>query len=470
MQNLTATQFTGRPRMRVSLPAGVLLAAVVLLTTWPLRADTGDLPGPARVALAKAARLIQDKAYGEAAAALEAFQAGGGPFPGPGIEDPRGTHHPEIYFALGTCRLMQKAYAPAKTAYQKALQRDPSHLASWLNLAQAAYGLGDYPLAARGFAEAYERATAPDPEYLYSSAAALLMAEDYGTALKAFEKLFTRHPDAVQTAWRENYVHALLAENQVRRALPHIRELAAAATGEKQVQWQEILLHQYLALDMTRDAHNLILKLTREAPLRDKWWQALAHLGLRQNRYEQALMALTVVGWLRPLSRQETRLVADLNLQVGVPVKAAPLYAAALEENRDPRLLKNLVQALEQLGRLEEALAACRRFAPHPRDGELAMIEADLLYALERFAEAGQAYRQAAAADRLRAGRAWLMAGYAALQLQDAAAGREALAKAATFEGQRQAALVAMRRLPDSEPSVTKESKTSTKRSRLPPG
>jgi tetratricopeptide (TPR) repeat protein len=456
--------------MRAALPAWVLLAAVVLLTAGPLPAENADLPGPARVALAKAARLIQDKAYGEAAAALEAFQAGGEPFPGPGIEDPRGTHHPEVYFALGTCRLMQKAYAPAKAAYQKALQRDPGHLSSWLNLAQAAYGLGDYPLAARGFAEAYDHAPAPDPEYLYSSAAALLMAEDYGFALMAFEKLFARHPDTVQTAWRENYVHALLAENQVRRALPHIRNLAAANTGEKQVQWQEILLHQYLALDMAQAALDLILKLTREAPLRDKWWQALAHLALRENHYEQALMALLVVGYLRPLSAQETRLVADLNLQVGIPVKAATLYAAALEENRDPRLLKNLVQALQQLGRLEEALAACRRFAPHSRDGELLMIEADLLYALERFSEAGQAYRRAAAADRRRAGRAWLMAGYAALQLQDAAAGREALAKAATFEGQRQAALVAMRRLPDDKSSTAEESKGSATRSRPSPG
>jgi hypothetical protein len=55
--------------------------------------------------------------------------------------------------------------------------------------------------------------------------------------------------------------------------------------------------------------------------------------------------------------------------------------------------------------------------------------------------------------------RAWLMAGYAALQLQDAAAGREALTKAAAFEGQRQAALVAMRRLPNDAPSEAEAEK-----------
>jgi tetratricopeptide (TPR) repeat protein len=188
--------------------------------------------------------------------------------------------------------------------------------------------------------------------------------------------------------------------------------------------------------------------------LRDQWWQALTHVALQDNRYEQALMAMTVVGFLRPLSDRETRLVADLHLQVGIPAKAAPLYAAALAQNRDPRLLKNLVQALQQLGRLQEALDACQRFAPDTKDSDLLMTRADLLYALKRYAEAGQAYRQAARADQPRAGRAWLMAGYAAMQIQDTDAGREALAKAATFERQRKAALVAMRRLPDTGQQV----------------
>ena len=432
----------------------MLLAALAVMAPGPGRAEPSDLPGPARVALAKAARLIQDKAYDQAAEVLETFQAGGGPFPGPEDDDPRGTHHPQVYFALGTCRLMQNAYGAAITAFEKALQRDPDHIPSWLNLAQAAYGRQDYATAARGFAEAYARASVPDPTHLYSSAVALLMDRQYAPAIAAFDQLFARHAAAVQPAWRENAVHALLSANQPRRALPHIRALAATATGEKQVQWQEILLHQYLELEMTKAARDLVLRLTREAPLRDKWWQALAHVALHENHYEQALMAMTVVGFLRPLSERETRLVADLHLQVGIPAKAAPLYAVALKQDRDPRLLKNLVQALQQLGRFQEALDACQQFAPDTNESELLMTKADLLYALERYAEAGQAFRQAARVDRRRAGRAWLMAGYAALQIKDMAAGREALAKAATFKGQRQAALLAMRRLPDSGQQV----------------
>ncbi|MDZ7597707.1 MAG: hypothetical protein U5J82_05300 [Desulfobacterales bacterium] len=53
---------------------------------------------------------------------------------------------------------------------------------------------------------------------------------------------------------------------------------------------------------------------------------------------------------------------------------------------------------------------------------------------------------------------------------QDAAAGREALAKAASFEEQRQAALVAMRRLPHGGPSEAEVPKESATRSRPSPG
>ena len=470
MQRFTGHALCARQPMRTALLAGVLWVVLIGPAVLSASADSSDLPGSARVVLSPAARLIQDKAYAQATALLQEFQARSGPFPGPSGDDPRGAHHPEIYFALGTCHLLLEDYHPARAAYEKALQRDPDHINSWLNLAQAGYALKDYATAARGFAEAYNRAPSPDPEHLYNSAAALLMAEQYGPAIAVFDKLFAQHVEAIQPAWRENYVHALLAENQVRQALPHIRRLAATTTGEKQIQWQEILLHQYLQLEMDQAARDLIRQLTREAPLRAKWWHAMAHVALQDNRYEQALMAMTVVGYLRPLSRQETKLVADLHLQVGIPVKAVPLYTAALEKDCDLRLLKSLVRALQQLDRLQEALDVCRRFKPKTCDGDLLMTEADLLYALDRFEEAGQAYRRVARADRRRAGRAWLMAGYAALQLQDAAAGREALAKAVTFQGQRQAALVAMRRLPDSETSVTKESKAPTKRSRPAPG
>ena len=89
------------------------------------------------------------------------------------------------------------------------------------------------------------------------------------------------------------------------------------------------------------------------------------------------------------------------------------------------------------------------------------MLRADLLYALDRFDAAADAYRHAARSDKAKAGRAWLMAGYAALQIDDTAAGRQAFERAAAFDRHRQAALTALRQLPKTQ------SKSAERRSRI---
>jgi tetratricopeptide (TPR) repeat protein len=438
------------------LTGGILCTAAVFLLpcTGTAAQRTADLPVPARVVLANAGALIQAKAYPKAVDVLLAFQARGGQASTADQNDPKGYYHPEVFFVLGTCYLLQSSYDAAVTAYAQAVKRDPTYTAAWLNMARACYETHDYSRAARCFEQAYDHSEEKSPEHLYYCAAAYLMDRQNAPCLAAFEKLFDRHADAVQPAWRENYVHALLEAGRPKAALPHIRQLASEYTGEKQVQWQEILLHNYLQLDMQTEARTYALYLTRQAPTMSKWWKALTHVELNAGRYDQALVALTVYSYLTPLTAEENKLLADLNLQLGIPVKAAPLYEAVLHAKLDTRLLHNLMLALQQLGQPEEALNALQRFAPGSRDPGLLMCKADLLYSLERFDEAGQTYRQIARADTGKSqqtGRAWLMAGYAALQADDVDACRSAFRKAATFKKHRKDALLAIQRLPETQ-------------------
>jgi tetratricopeptide (TPR) repeat protein len=432
---------------------------LVALSLFPgqvaARTERADMPLPVRVVLSKAGALINEKQYDKAIAELAAFRDRWTPQEA-GKADPKGYHHPEIYFALGTCHLLKEAYKAAAKDFEETVRLDPTHVGAWLNLAKASYELNDYPRAARCFGQAYARAEKKNPEHLYYSAVAYLMASQMEPCLVAFEKLFMTHAAAIQPAWRENYVHALLTADQPRKALPHIQQLAEQYSGEKQVQWQEILLYQYMQLDMQVQAREYAVFLTRQAPLRAKWWKALAHVDLQAGSYEPALVAMTIYSFLTPLDAQETKLLADLNLQLGIPVKAAPLYETALAEKTNPRLIRSLAMALQQLGKTEEALAALNRFAPAGRDKhpELMMLRADLLYTLERFKEAAVAYRRAAAADKDKAGRAWLMAGYAALQIDDTKAGRQAFEKAATFRRHRKAARQALRQLAKMQPKA----------------
>lgn len=419
--------------------------------------ERGSMPSGVRRVLAKVGVLMDRKDYDRAIETLNAFQHKCGLRDPSGKPAPAGCRHPEIYFVKGTCHLLQDDCRKAARAFEKALKQDPGHVPAWLNLAKAVYDLKDYARAAECFAEAYHRTSKKRPEHLYLSAVAHLMAGGSKLSIVAFEILFKDHPDKIQPAWRENYVYALLNTNLPRRALPHIQWLAERNTGDKQVRWQEILLYQYLQLDMRREAFGYVDRLTGQAPTRARWWKALAHVHLHCEQYKPALTALTVYGYLEPLSTQETTLLADLHLQLGIPVKAAPLYEAVLAEKTDIRLVHNLMLAMERQGQSAQALAMMQRFSPGTRAPELLMLKANLLYNLERYAEAARTYRQTAEIDTRHKGRAWLMAGYAAVQANDLTAGRRAFQKAATFKRHRKAARKALQRLCGTEAGTHKK-------------
>lgn len=431
---------------------GLLLAAVAIMNPHSGEAgwDPNDLPTSARRVLIEVRDLMNRKDYAGAVDRIKAFQAQS-VSPAMKKSDAQGCRHPMVYFALGNCCLLQEDYVQAKKALVAAVKQEPGFVDAWLNLAKTYYELKAYAETATCYANAYERSDQIHPDYLYFSAAAYLMAEKYMPALAAFERLFKEHADRIQPQWRENYVNALLAAGHPRRALPLIKSLAEQSGGDNKTRWQETLLHLYLQLDMHRQALSYATGLARENCIMSKWWRALAHVNLSLGRYKEALADLTIYGYLTPLSAEEQKLWADLNLQLDIPVKAATVYEAMIKDKPDKRLLQKLVTAYQRLDRSEKALEQLNHFVSTMDDPELLMLKGDLLYALKRFNDANNAYRRAAQADFRQAGRAWLLAGYAAWQTNDLRASRHAFENAAKYSGQRKAARLAMAQIGKTE-------------------
>jgi tetratricopeptide (TPR) repeat protein len=215
-----------------------------------------------------------------------------------------------------------------------------------------------------------------------------------------------------------------------------------------------MLLHLYLQLDMPEQALSYAKALTRDNCIAPKWWKALAHVNLSLGRYEEALAALTIRGYLAPLSAEERKLWADLNLQMNIPIKAAEIYEEMIREKPDKRLLKNLVTAWQRLDRPEKGLEILDRIQPEVNDPEFLMLKGDLLYALKRFDAANRVYQRAAQFDFPQSGRAWLLAGYAAWQINDLGASCRAFENAAKHRRQRKAALLAMDRIRETQEAV----------------
>ena len=427
------------------------LATFLPLVQGPMvyAADPFDaIPVRVRLVLAKVSKLMERQDYSRAIALLENFQQQGTtPADQPKKLSSRGYDHPLIDYSLGNCYLLQQQYRQAARAYEQALKKNSAFVAAWQNLAKSYYELHQYDDAARCFLAVVGRDGDHAADNRYYAAVSLLLAKRYEDAVRQFDQLFERQTQQLPLAWQEHYVQALLAAGQGRRALPFLQDLVTATSGEARMKWQEVLLYQYLQLGMQSEALSYAKRLTHENCTCAKWWKTLSQIELAGDNDEEALAALTIYRFLSPLSENEKKLWADLNLQLNIPSQALAEYHRLLDEQPDPKILRKLVLAYRQLGQETRALQQLQHYAPTTEDGDLLMAKADLLYSLGRYAEAAATYRQVARQQGQYVGQAWLMAGYAAWQSEDLTASLSAFDNAAANKDQRQAALAAISKL-----------------------
>jgi tetratricopeptide (TPR) repeat protein len=398
------------------------------------------LPLRVRLVLSKAAPLQEKEEYQKAVEILAEFQARGSQ------DNKEIYNHPAINFALGNCLMLQKKHGQAVTAYHRVITRDPKHLGGWQNLASSQYQTGAHAAASHSYHKVYQLTVPRKPEFLYYAATAAIQAGQANQAVKLFETLFNTHPKAVKLNWREYLVHTLLDLGEVKKALRHIEILVQKSIGRKQQQWQELILYKYLELDMAEKALNLANKLSHETPDNPLWWKGLTHIHLLSKQHDKALENLIIYSLLSPLTEEEQKLLADLYLQEGVPVKAATLYEKLLENKQSSSIIQRLARAYIQQDRADLALASLTRFSKGVEKDEqtITMLRGDLLYQLQKFKEAAALFEKAARQKQDNTGRAWLMAGYCHWQLKNYKAGINAFKKAEADKKQKKEATHAL--------------------------
>ncbi|WP_457576527.1 tetratricopeptide repeat protein [Desulfomarina sp.] len=397
---------------------GLFLVLFFLFPPPPVQAGN-HLPITVQLVLSRLAPLLEKEDYKKGVELLQTFRQRCTAADQHSSDHDTVCFHPEITFNLGNCYLFLKQYDKAVDAYRQAVKRDPDHSSAWLNLARALYEKGTYSEAASSFMHGYETGGSKDPQILYYAGACRLMSGENKMALEILERLFSSHPGSIKAEWKEYMVHALLATDQPVRALPFIKELARDYRGKKQIRWQEILLYHYLRLDMGKKALALARRLAARSPSVSKWWKALTHIHLNRGEYRQGLTALTIYSFLTPLDEDEKKLCGDLNLQLGIPVRALPIYEEILTKKMDKQLLQQIVTIYIRQGRDKEALEYLNAVSLGPKDLPLLRLKGELLYTLKKFRQAEKVFNTIAGIDRKHAGPALMMAGYAAWHAGD---------------------------------------------------
>jgi tetratricopeptide (TPR) repeat protein len=192
-------------------------------------------------------------------------------------------------------------------------------------------------------------------------------------------------------------------------------------------------------LQLKEKAFEVIHRLLDKNGNDPRWWKLLAQFHLQESDYKSAVAALTVHSYLTFLRKQDIMLLGDLYNAVGVPLSAAAYYEKALTSGNNPAIYEKLASAYIGAYRPAKAIEVLDRALEKKPTSKLWFMIGQVLYEEDNFDKAYNAFDQSARLNS-KNGRAYLMMGYCALQMDKKETARSAFQKATRFPKQRKIA------------------------------
>jgi tetratricopeptide (TPR) repeat protein len=350
--------------------------------------DVSDVPADARLAMFIAQ---QDRDRGDPDSAVNTLLRF--------MEDNPDQEHFLLHFHLGSSWAQRGDLEDALEAYQRSVEMEPHFAQGWLNLGELAYNLERYDVAADALIRGYDVSDYKEPTVLFFSAAALVMDG--------------RSVDAV----------------------PVLQRLIAGSNETAKLEWHRALIMAYLELEDTENGAVATERMLSQYRLDPDAWRLAFRYYASSGAHDEAAVALTVAGYLRPLSRSEELTLGDLYLAIGVPVQAADYYGSAIADSGSVADLERMASAHLAAYEYDEAFEALNRaltIEPTPR---LWSLLGDLHFMRKDYQESYDAYVRCVGIDP-EYERAYLMMGYCAMQLEHTENALTALERAAEFPDQ----------------------------------
>jgi tetratricopeptide (TPR) repeat protein len=310
--------------------------------------------------------------------------------------------HALVLFTLGLAHHQLDRTAEAAAAYQKALEADPNHRSSRLNLAAAQYALGRPAEAAQSWERAYNQSEEKDPKLLYQAAAAYYQGGNLKDSARLMEPLVSGTVDPPEP-WFRLYIQVLL--EQGRR-----REAEAVLAGRLQ-----------------------------SKPDMPDLWRLLAQVRFELGRKREAALALGIAYAMDPPGPDEWRNLANLYFHLDSPLAGVRALEKAFGPDPSAEQCRHLALWLARAGRTEEALDWLDQgISKDPIPG-LLLAKGRLLFEAGRYGEAVETLNKVETGSE-EAGPARLLGGLSALETGSLALARRELESAKRDENQREQA------------------------------
>lgn len=321
--------------------------------------------------------------------------------------------------------------AEAVKEYEKVVALERRYDEGWLALGETAYGLGDFKRAAEALQKGYDLSTEKRPELLYYAAAARLQSGDTPGALPMLEDLTSGKHGTPKFEWYRGLVSGCLqAEDKDR--------------GQRAV---NAMLEKYPS---NADAHYLAFQFYAST-----------------SNYQQAAVALTVVGYLRPLTGQEHKQLGDLYSAIDSPAAAAKHYNVAVKDSSSGADPERIASAYMASFQPDSALVVLNKNLSQAPTFQLWSLLGDLQVMEKHFNEAYKAFSECVKLSPDKP-RPYMMLGYCALEMNQPDLAMTHLTVAAASEEYGERAQMLIQRAQIMRAAPTSDSPSSTGQ-RLPP-
>ncbi len=270
----------------------------------------------------------------------------------------------------------------ALVQYQEAVRLEPRFAQGWLNLGELAYNLGRYQIAGEAFFQGFQlqQADPPNVDLLYYAAACQVMAEDH------------------------------------RRAAEILEKLVSGSLGPPKLEWFRALIAACIDLADKVRGQGAVESMLQRFPGDPEAWYLAFQFAASQDNYRQAAIALTITGYLRPLSPGESLTLGDLYTALGVPAEASRHYEQALGGEAGAEEYERLASAYLAAFKSADALRTLERALQKQPTVRLWSLLGDQHYIDENYEDSYAAYQKCAELDP-DFGRAYLMMAYCALEM-----------------------------------------------------
>ncbi len=357
-----------------------------------------DLPRKSRLALFNSRKAVEEEEFGRAAEILEKFLR----------ENPDNDHYIiRSYLGMYMARLENRE--EALKHYRRSVELEPRYSQGWLNLGETAYQMEQYSLAARAILKGFELSADRKAHLLHYAAAAYIMGGEHI------------------------------------RAVDLLEELISGRYGQPGLKWYRALISACLDAKVIGRGERAIESMIDHFPGNPDAWKLAFRFYAGSGDYRQAAVALTIVGYLRPLEPDERVQLGDMYNAIGVPAEASGYYSEAVSDTSPARDFEKLASAYLAAYDYDQALSTLKRALARKPTVRLWALLGDLHYMDDNYREAYRAFGECVRMDP-DYGRAYLMMGYCALEMGEVDEAIERLNTATGFSEYRNTAMKLLRR------------------------